>query len=184
MTYWWYKWKLFLNMYQLIWKVWGTQINQFIGRYSKQVILETVCRPQKLQWSHYTEAHRAETENYHVQTLHRSSRTDWDQLALQKFVLFCVYVSHTLSCWATSKQGVHRLWRHVQKMLPLLPKQPGKTQQGDSLCTKALSEELMLSGKTPVTLRNRSADLLLLFLISISSWWRNRVIPLSMRRGP
>lgn len=38
-------------------------------------------------------------------------------------------------------------------MLPLLPKQPGKTQQGDSLCTKAVSEELILSETTPVTLR-------------------------------
>lgn len=90
------------------------------------------------------------------------SRTDWDQLALQKFVLFCVYVSHTLSCWATSKQGVHSLWRQVQKMLPLLPKQPGKTHQDEIFCTKALSEELMLSGKTPVTLRDKSSDLFFL----------------------
>lgn len=43
------------------------------------------------------------------------------------------------------------------KMLPLLPKQVGKTQQGDSLCTKAVSEELMLSETTPVTLRDQYA---------------------------
>lgn len=94
--------------------------------------------------------------DYHVQTLRWSLRTDWDQLALQKFVVG-VYVAQTLSCWATSKQEAPRLWWHVQKMLPLLPKQPGKTQQGDSLCTKAVSEELILSETTPVTLRDQYA---------------------------
>jgi len=68
-----------------------------------------------------------------------------------------VFVSHTLSCWATSKQGASRLWWLVQKMLSVLPKQPGKTQQGDSLCTKAVSEELILSETTPVTLRDKYA---------------------------
>jgi len=32
-----------------------------------------------------------------------------------------------------------------------------KTQQGDSLCTKAVSEELILSETTPVTLRDKYA---------------------------
>lgn len=50
-------------------------------------------------------------------------------------------------------------------MLPLLPKQPGKTQQGDSLCTKAVSEELILSETAPVTLRDKYAIFLFVFVV-------------------